>query len=559
MKVMNLLSMVLCAMLLVGCQDMGDGRYVIDYIPYEDNENGGYGLWGSDGSILKTAMQFDDAPSPVVNGYFHYEDEDGFMQIYKVEDGRCVVKHWLDSLQFVGIMNDERIPVCEYRKPIKVLDENGKEVFTLDKINSEEVRGCYSYSCERMLVMLYSGKLLYVDPQGRPLFGETYDFASDFVRGYAVVCLDKDDDEFAVIDVDGNTVFTFNCNNTDYLKFSPRYERLATIDDDGRVIIYNFRGEIVNTYPNKVESVYALCEDCFVFENGDEEYGLMAYTGEELIRAKYDQLIPNGKYFLALHPDDYEDVRLINKDGQQLATLDGEEICDLITHGYEFPNMICRADNELYLVDGIGEILGMGAHDFEFDIDDVTNAATVESDYFPEAKILSQVMDLCGNGSGISEAQGVFFNNNGKHCLPTDIAFIANSPSIAKYSDKKSAYESLIQSVNFEILLHVFFDEPIVREGANQLNKTAWLENAAVQVWIPDIFRRYAFSNLCVEELKKLGCKEHYSSTNGCIFISNNTKNIIVVDKNDVSENYFLIWLMPNNQSNIKLGTIILG
>lgn len=525
---MNLLSMVLCAMLLVGCQDMGDGRYVVDYIPYEDNENGGYGLWGSDGSILKTTIQFNEAPSPVVNGYFHYEDEDRFMQICKVEDGRCVEKHWLDSLQFVGIMNDGRIPVCEYCKPIKVLDENGKEVFTLDKINGEEVRGCYSYSCERMLVMLYSGKLLYVDPQGRPLFGGTYDFASDFVRGYAVVCLDKDDDEFAVIDVDGNTVFTFNCNNTDYLKFSPRYERLATIDDDGRVIIYNFRGEIVNTYPNKVESVYALCEDCFVFENGDEEYGLMAYTGEELIRAKYDQLIPNGKYFLALHPDDYEDVRLINKDGQQLATLDGEEICDLITHGYEFPNMICRADNELYLVDGIGEILGMGAHDFEFDIEDVTNATTVESDYFPEAKILSQVMDLCGNGSGVPESQGVFFVKNGNHCLPKDIAFIANSSNIESYRGESYAIQSLENSVNYAIEFYVLFDEPIVKEGADKLNTTAWLEMAVVKVLIWDQYKRSDFHSLCKEELRKLGCEMVGPVVNGrLIYISNDAKNSI--------------------------------
>ena len=527
MKVMNLLYMALCAMMLASCQGGGDGRYVVDYIPYVDNEDDSYGLWGSDGSILKTTIQFNEAPSPVVNGYFHYEDEDRFMQICKVEDGRCVEKHWLDSLQFVGIMNDGRIPVCEYRKPIKVLDENGKEVFMLDKINGVEVVGCLSYSCGRMRVLLNDGKYLYVDRQGAPLFGATYDLANDFSHGYAMVCVDEDKGAFAVIDVDGNTVFTFNCSNKDYLEFAPQYDRLATINDDDRIVIYNFKGEIVNTYPTKVESVYALCEDCFIFKNG-YEYGLMAYTGEELIRAKYDQLVPNGKYFLATRHDNDEEVRVINQQDEVLAMLDGEEICSLTINGYEFPNIIGRSDEELYLVDDYAEIIGNGAHDFDFNKDGVTYDRGVGSDYFPEAEVLARVMELCGNGSGVPESQGVFFVKNGNHCLPKDIAFIANSSNIESYRGESYAIQSLENSVNYAIEFYVLFDEPIVKEGADKLNTTAWLEMAVVKVLIWDQYKRSDFHSLCKEELRKLGCEMVGPVVNGrLIYISNDAKNSI--------------------------------
>ena len=112
----------------------------------------------------------------------------------------------------------------------------------------------------------------------------------------------------------------------------------------------------------------------------------MTYEGQELIMAKYDQLVPNGKYYLAIHEDNGEEVKLIDEHGNTLKILDGEEVFDFHALGLDFPNVIIRSDDEIYIVDEYGEIVGKGAFNYEFDEDDVLYANYVSNLYFPQDK-----------------------------------------------------------------------------------------------------------------------------------------------------------------------------
>lgn len=64
----------------------------------------------------------------------------------------------------------------------------------------------------------------------------------------------------------------------------------------------------------------------------------MTYEGEHLIRARYEQLVPHGRNYLALTGDD--EIRLVDKKDKIIKELDGKEILDFQHEGYDFPHLI---------------------------------------------------------------------------------------------------------------------------------------------------------------------------------------------------------------------------
>lgn len=547
MKIINGLLGLFLILFLVSCRSgRQKGRYTLDYISYEDKENDRYGLLGADGKCLFTNL-FEESTTSVVNEYFAIEEDEG-LALCKLQNGSYVKVAGSDGLSNVGVMNDALIPVCKDYEHIKIIDGDGRLVFTLGTIRDIEALGCYSYSSERLRVLLMDGTYVYLDRQGNVLFDKTYDYATDFQGGYAVINID--DETFALIDKLGSNIFTFYSKDTEKIVFSTQFERLATSDKDDRIIVYNFKGEIMGIYPSKVEGVYALGENSFIFLN-DEEFGLMAYTGEELIRAKYEQLVPNGNDYLAIHSKNDEEVKIIDEHENVLGKLDGEEIYDLRAIGYTFPNIIKRSDDEIYLVDLKGDIIGKGAQNNDFDIDDIKNANQVRNQYFPQDEVLSTVMNLCGSGNGIPNDQGLYFYKNGNHCCTTDVYFLKKEQNVAQYRDKYSASILISQGVNFLINFGVTFDEPIVGNNADALSTSAWLESMTVTISVPDMFLCTAFFNVCKNELIDHGCTLLYSKNNDYILLSNDQENLLVI-RHDMHNNRFYITLNKRTEDNIS-------
>ena len=540
--------MKLLFMLFVFCSVMActnkEVQNTLNCLPIEDNEDYTYRFLGANAQMMDEI--FKEKPTPIINGYFAIYEEEG-MTLCKLNGKDYVKLNMVSELEEIGIMNDDLIPVCKSYEHIQVVGKDGNLVFTLDSIDGVEVRKCYSYACGRMRVELVDEKFVYVDKQGNQLFNRKYDWCTDFKDGIAIVNLE--DDAHALINDAGETIFTFACEDSDKIVFSPKNERLATVDEDERILIYDFVGNQIGIYPAKVEEVSMLGNDSFIFKN-DSYYGLMTYSGKELIRAKYDTLVPNGKYFLAIHEDDEEVVRLIDDKGNILKNIDGEEVYTFYDLGYEFPNIIKRSDDEIYLIDSKGKPIGDGPIDYDFDDYDISEAKIVYNHYFPQEDVLSTIINYCGKGSGFNDEQNAFFSKNGNYCYPKDILFIKNSKDISVYNGKRSANIVVSSGVNHKVNFDVKFDLSIASNGV--LNSNAWLTEMIIEVWNSNMFYNIAFFNNCKNRLIELGCKIRYSKGSECILVSNNGDNLIFL-KYDTSLTGFLIKLCQNSDNNFNI------
>ena len=538
----------LISLLFMGCSMNNEiKKYKLNGIPYEDDEDNHCGLLMDDGRYFYN-NQFEERITPAINDYFAIEDDNGLVLCKITGDSFKKIQN-ADSLSSVGVMSDGLIPVCKDYEHIQVLDQNGNLVYKLDYIDGKEVIGCFSYSCGIMRIVLSDYSHAFLDRTGKMLFGKSYNWATDFDNGFAVVNIE--DESYALINAFGDTLFTFECSDKDNIRFSPTNKYLTTSDDDDRIIIYNFKGEQVKIYSSKVEKVCYLEKDVFVFEK-DDEYGLMEYSGKELIRAKYELLVPNGEYFLAIHDDHDEEILVINKNDEVIRTLDGEEIGDLSTLGFEFPLIIERSDDEIYLIDSENNILGHGPKEIEFDLDDFEETNIVVSEYFPEQNLLNTILELCGGTNGLPNHEGAFFTKNREHCHINDIRFLRSDTDYSKYKGQYYASKTFDEGFNYKINYKVYFDEAIVKSYETKYNKSAWLKSMQVSIAVkPNMFYCAAFYNRCKRELIENGYSEYLSNKKRDILISKDKTYILIMECDKEFEN-IEIYIEEYTENNIN-------
>lgn len=523
-------------------------EYILSGLPYEDNDANTYGIIDSKGDIVVSG--FEDATSPIMNGYFVKETEDGAHVLCKVEGNSYSVISNSSGYDAFGIMNNGLIPACREDEHIVILSESGDVIFKLESYDESEVVGCASYSSNKLRVKLLNGTVIYLDESGNKLFDKSYEWGTDFINEKAIVCISNDD--YSLISGDGNVIFSFKGDNEDDIKISHEFELICSKDEDEIVTIYDFEGNVVCKCPKKVEEIYSFGKDYFVFKK-DYEYGLMNYSGVELIRAKYDQLVINGNTLLAIHEDRDDEVLILDNNGNITGTLDGEEIYSAREYGYDFPNIIKREDDEIYLINDNNDIIGSGALNIDIDLDDLEYLGNVRSLYLPKNDVLDNVMGLCGDGTGLPKEQGAFFVEGSTHCHPTNVKILTNCPK-DQLIGKRSYSTNISDGVNYSIDFEVSFDEPIIREGSTELNPSAWLNGMKITVSNSNMFQNAAFFNLCRRTLEDTyDCEVTTSNKNDYVLTSNNNKNLIILvhGKGD----YFYIYLRQRNESTLSYWT----
>lgn len=498
-------------------------KYSLDYISFEneDSDDDEYGLLGKDGTTF--SKKFEKEIGPVINGYFALKEEDGNAVCKVIGDSYEKLSN-ASLYAKIGIMNDGLIPVCKENENIIVIDTDGNTKFTLAQVDSIDVWNCYSYSSGKMRVQLHNDKYVYVDTDGHNAFNKSYDYATDFDNGYAVVGIGND--KYQLINIDGESIISFVCDDSEEIILSSKYQKLSAKDDSDRYTIYSFDGKYI-VLPKMVEGIYALLENDFIFKS-DYKYGLMSYGDcRDKIYAKYDQLVPNGKYYLGIPTDNDDEVKLLDNDGTELGTFDGDKILSPIQFGFNFPNIIKRPDDRIFLVDAKGQMIGR-TENYEFDIDDIKNAAYVHNMYFPTEHIDNTILSLCGDGKGVPNGEGAFFYRDGSHCHTNEINYFKNAHNIEQFKGKYLDEHLIEQGVNHYITLSYKFDEPIVRSSTDSLNTSAWLQYIEVEVATTTMFFEIGTYNRVKSKLKEKGCFESFSNSKGAIFRSSNSENMLV-------------------------------
>ena len=267
------------------------------------------------------------------------------------------------------------------------------------------------------------------------------------------------------------------------------------------------------------------------------------------IYAKYDQLVPNGKYYLGIPDDNDEIVKLLDSNGTELGTFDGDEILSPIQYGFDFPNIIKRPDDRIFLVDEKGQMIGR-AENFDFDIDDIKNAAIVHNMYFPTEQIDNKILSLCGEGKGVPAGEGAFFYKDGSHCHTYEIRYFKNSSNLEQFKGKYLDQHLIEQGVNYYIALAYRFDEPIVRSSTDSLNTNAWLQYIEVEVATTNMFDEIATYNRIKNLLKGKGCSEVFSNSKGTVLRSSNDENLLVFQH--IGSSQFTIRMSNYSDSSVE-------
>ena len=479
-----------------------DCPYSIDFLPCENEENDKDEMLDRNGRLFSISQEDAWKLTPVINGYSLIDDI-----VYKVGQSLADTTAIAHDVEFCGIMSEGLLPISKYDDYIRVIDEKGNEVFTLKEFEGKEVLVCYAYSDSKIRVVLEDGSIVYLDKTGKMLFGSRFSWGTDFQLGHAVVQnLKQNSDLYSFVDENASSIFTFESEDKDYITVSYDMELLSAREND-KMIIYDFEGKRVLQCPSKVEGIYSFCQDGFIYYNEDGDFGLMSYEGEQLIRAKYEQLVSNGRNFLALIDDYEESVRLIDAKDNTIKEYDGEEICDFSHFGYNYPVLVKTSYEHFMMIGEDGDIIKDDLN-IDFDFDDVEYFNCVRSDYFPQQQVISTIMDLCGKGTGVTNKYGAFFSKD-IHCYPNNISFLS-SYSIKALEGSNRGRKYISTGINYEMYYDVAFDEPIVRSGATSLSTSAWLLRAEIYVYTPDMFRNQAVLNDCVHNLLNNGCSVYY-------------------------------------------------
>lgn len=534
------LSIIFALLILSSCDRSNrDVVYRINFLPCEANAKKSCYV-NAEGNISTSPFCHDDC-TPIIN-YFCVKDG----TLYKIGDNMNDTTPIMSDLEYYGIMNEGLIPVCKEDEHISVVDADGMVKFQLKEFDGNEVIGCYCYSDSKLRVKLEDGSFIYVDKKGQKLFDKYFSYATDFKKGHAVVqTINHNKHFYSLVDENATPIFTFESDNDTDIVISHNI-KLLSARENNKTIIYDFKGRLVLECPAKVCRIYSFCHDGFIYYNNDDDLGLMSYKGENLIMAKYEKLVPNGRNFLALTDDNK--VRLVDKDDKIIKEFEGEDIIDFQHEGYDFPNVIER-DDDYILIDMDGKIL-VEQIDIDLDQEDIVEPVFVESDYFPSDKVLSQIMELCGNGKGVSDKYGAFFNRSGPHCLPQNISFLSTS-TINDLEGSYRARQTIGTGINYVFNYDVVFDEPIVSRGNTSLNSYAWLVQVEMCIWRSDIISYIVFRNKCINKLLNIGCNMYYCKGGSCILQSTDKEQLFVIVNNQENRrNEFRIIMMPNTDLN---------
>lgn len=532
-------TFVVFAMFLTfSCIDRSDVTCKINFLPYDtDDDKTGY----LDASGNFNTLQTDDEASLVVNG-FGVIDETLYKFGDVISDSTAIMR---DIVTF-GIMSDGLMPVCKDNEYISVIDIQGKIVSQLKEFDGKEVIGCSYYSDSKFLVLLEDEYYVFVDKNGNQLFDTKYSWATDFKNGRAVVQTEnQNSDLYSLVDGNGSPVFTFESEDEEDIVISHDLELLSATEND-KFVIYDFSGKRIFECPSKIDEIYAFCQEGFIFCNEDEEYGLMSYEGKQLIRPRYEQLVPHGRNFLALTDDD--EIRLVDLDDNILKSFDGEEIIDFKKCGFDFPNMVEQNNDKFMIIDEGGDVI---ADDIEFDIDQIEIGLMkfARSDHFPKQQVLDKIISICNNGNGTVDEYGAFFNRSGEHCLPSNINFLT-SLSTQSLVGMSRARTLVSKGINYELNYDVVFDENIIKAGESGLNENAWLQRVELYVSIRDVFEEVAFRNTCVHKLADQGYEVFYQKGGNHIFRGKDNKLIVVASIKDSPKYEFCVLIMPDTEQN---------
>lgn len=333
-------------LLLGGCtleSSITDMENEITHFPFKSTEDERWGLIGLDGTVL-IENEFQEEPSPVINGMFHVKNENNNYEIYVADKS---LKRVGNEYLSVGNFSSGLAPVVEKGQFVKYINQSGKTIFELKEYKGETIIAATEFQNDKAVFKTSSNHYGFIDTKGKVILPPIYDYASLFYGEYAIV---KKEDKISLITEKGEEVIGFdnhiicqllpsegvfpfvneeedacgymNLKGEKVIKENKRFKRGLNFIN-GHAVFYNSNNEvglidkkgnivIRAKYQNLIQ-----CEDILIFKDNDKE-GLLDYEGNVILKAEYKDIIPfvkNNKFTYALDDDVWV---LIDKEGREV-------------------------------------------------------------------------------------------------------------------------------------------------------------------------------------------------------------------------------------------------
>lgn len=523
------------AIILSSCRKNGYGTqpFTAHYILIEGSDSDvGNALVSADREMIP--LNDMDIENIVMSDYGIGESDFNQYSLFQIVDNQIKIVN-NSGYAFSGLMSEGIMMVCNRDDYIRAIDSHGNVLYTLDQnIFKEPVASVSAYSCGLLKVTLYDESIVFLDKQGKLKFAQQFQFATDFCNGYAIVSDVPDDaledvSTYRIIDTNGETRSTFICDDSDMIKVSFGEELVcARIGDI--TTVYDFDGNSV-LRTSSIENVYSMSHDGFIFENDDDEFGLMDYEGNILISPSYSQLIFNGDILLGINEDQNEDVVIVMDTHEKvLRRYMGNFIVDFAAYNINFPSIISN-ENEICLIDINGRPIGNPIRGYEIDEYDIDDAMiSVESQHIAYDELVATAMELCGNG--------VFENNPFDLFILSDRNTKCHAPAIMEAADKKwpqsiftkrKDYTLWIKNgLNYTIFATAIFSDNIALNDENW-DPNATLESYGVKIEANESYQASELMQYLRNDFRKAGCFAIDEAPKGTLFIEKDKKHLFAV------------------------------
>lgn len=422
-KAAGLLAIAVMALAFASC-DQKDLASKVSYVPVKVSQNK-WSFVSRDGDLV-CMDEFENCPTLVYNGFFSYENEDGYA-LYKIDNAKKEVVGHLSRLSSVGYMEDGKVPATIRSHRIGVFDTSGENLFEIQPINGKEIVKCNAGFSDGMLMIFdEDGKIGYIDESGKAVIQPIYDKGASFSDGLALVAKYSEDDydtSYIVIDKSGKTVFKLKADQrpSDYSATPGCFDHGYLIVYDGeRDVLYDKDGEFIK-FPSGIKRIVKTNGNFIVFKNEDGDYGMANMDGEIIIPASYRAVdFLNSNTFYAR---DNEATFLFNRKGDVTSTLNYKYSIPFGRFGF----FVSERDDRYSLINEKGK--AKGKEDFyRVNVEKLSYSKYVETDYIDIEGAAKTIADLISG------------NNVGPYALGSTPSIVFKSSSPRDFTSRYAPY-----------------------------------------------------------------------------------------------------------------------
>ncbi len=418
--------------LMTSCSKSSSEReiaYAPDFIPFQTEEDGDFGLLGKDGKVLFTE-EFADEINPAFAGMFVKEKE-GNLSLYKAEQKPVVLKGY-EELFDAGAMQEGLMPITKKNERVSFIDKEGKVQFTLNPHNGKEIIKVGYFSNGLAWVLLEDGKCGFIDKKGKVVIEPKYTHVINFQDGIAFVVEEKG--EVLMIDKAGKVVKKLKDLIPFAIEFAgeknpiPIYTsqwidgKMICIDEETESCVsINKKGEIIKKYPKNLLIVDCIGDNYVYLDDKEGRWGVNNSKDEVVIRPKYERLQAINENLYLAKKSNGESV-IIDQNGEVVKQLDDYKSA-VYYNGVIYAKV---THNKYELLDTEGKLLSQE----EFIIDDLEKLWTpcswiCSSDYFNAEelakKIAASITDkgignlVIGSAFNIGKPEDYNYNKSDAH------------------------------------------------------------------------------------------------------------------------------------------------